>query len=390
LHSHLDSTSSRRGGRDVVMDVQVIHPPMDESRRKRERPPSNRPKSKRASRRDSRPRYQHSNSKDIIDVEFDLPESPNPNDTYDNGLQIFLMGFLEAGKTAAELALDAAKQRTGFSNEDVDYDSGAYWYDERPRRQRKNGGRYTTRPRADQSRADYGYRRNQYDVQSPEVNTFPTRQRPISRSRIPTSNDGEPKPLYGIEYARDVESEGHFHKRQWKDRLRKKFDAALGLESTMTPTEKESYYESWKRNMGEMDDSHKDRLRRRMKEDTESLEQEEQPAARSTSAMNSERVPQNRRARMRAAKNGVLNEPSPPVTTNITAISPLPKIPSKKKYNSSKLRTEETPFWKERGSIASLLFDNSASSWKKSMQKKNKNTLEVSEMGIIYNLITLS
>jgi hypothetical protein len=172
--------------------------------------------------------------------------------------------------------------------------------------------------------------------------------------------------------------------------LRKKFDAALGLESTMTPTEKESYYESWKRNMGEMDDSHKDRLRRRMKEDTESLEQEEQPAARSTSAMNSERVPQNRRARMRAAKNGVLNEPSPPVTTNITAISPLPKIPSKKKYNSSKLRTKETPFWKERGSIASLLFDNSASSWKKSMQKKNKNTLEVSEMGIIYNLITLS
>lgn len=64
--------------------------------------------------------------KDVIDLDtFDLPDDPiKRNEYYDNGAQIFLMGFLEAGKTAAQLALDSVAEAVNpFSGE-------KRWYDE--------------------------------------------------------------------------------------------------------------------------------------------------------------------------------------------------------------------------------------------------------------------
>ena len=79
----------------------------------------------------------------IIDAVFDLPDSQDESETYQNGLQIFLMGFAEAGKTAVELAVDAAKssiiaplddnRREVISVDDIDYRE----YYEKPRRPRR-------------------------------------------------------------------------------------------------------------------------------------------------------------------------------------------------------------------------------------------------------------
>jgi hypothetical protein len=61
---------------------------------------------------------------DMIDT-FDIPDNERNNKYYDNGMQIFLMGFLEAGKTAAQLALDSVTDAVvkPFSGEER-------WYDE--------------------------------------------------------------------------------------------------------------------------------------------------------------------------------------------------------------------------------------------------------------------
>ena len=377
----------------------------------------------RQSRYRDQPRRSQYIQDNIIDVDFDLPDQSSQDTAYNNGLQIFLMGFMEAGKTAAELAVDAAKNTISapFSddtwyNEElgrdvvdanvVDY-RRRYWDDERGsmsktrmRSDRRSKVRsYSGRSRVDQYQPDgyedgaslaSSFQSQQYHDGSDLIGVTSTQtQKRQPRSRNYTNEVGKPKPVYGIGYVHDnnikndeeteprIYRQLHHHKRRWKDRLRTKFDAALGLEPTAAPTEKESYYDSWKRNMREMNDNHKDRLRRKMKDGSASASTVA-PFQRSFAMDPNNRVPQNRRAKMRAVKAGIMDESSSLQTsTQISAISPGVKTPRTKKYKS-KLHPKEKPFWKERGSIASLLFDNSPSSWRKNMQNKNKRTLEVS------------
>lgn len=75
---------------------------------------------------DYNPTFKRKMGKDVIDLDkFDIPQEPTErNEYYDNGMQIFLMGFLEAGKTAAQLALDSVVEVVDpFSRE-------KRWYDE--------------------------------------------------------------------------------------------------------------------------------------------------------------------------------------------------------------------------------------------------------------------
>lgn len=375
-----------------VVDVEVLpDQPQREFRGSNSR--YKRVRRRNVSKSNNRQRRQRNNLRtntDIIDVEFDLPPTPNDDGNYDNGLQIFVMGFVEAGKTAAELALDAAtgtirapfveSNNNGWNNDEYngrddgdDYDRSREYKRERRRR------RLTTRSiRPDYERAthleqneDSHYRSTDLActdgteqlLARPSAKINSTQTKPIHRSRN-RSHDSD-KPIYGLGYVQNESGtpSQHQHKRQWKDRLRNKFDAALGLDATAASTENVSYYDSWKRNIKAMGDSHKDRLRRNMQDD--------EKVSRASVPVNSTRVPQNRRSRMRAAKSGTKNEStSPPVQLPSNA----PRI---QKYKSN-LRREEKPFWKERGSISSLLFDNNPSSFRKNMQKKSRKSLEVS------------
>ncbi|KAL3803839.1 hypothetical protein HJC23_004001 [Cyclotella cryptica] len=356
----------------------------------------------------------------IIDIgTFDLPEDRTQSNRgqgviYENGLQIFLMGFVEAGKTAAELTLDAARgvmdPWTSSSRGD-----GEWWFDEERGRDvydvkvvehtrerygedEYNGdGRSTRRRRRPRNRSrimmdrDRGYETAHYwkedepefdyqresatsaaeRLEGPlvpiESESTPTRKRPSLQSRKHTDKKGNPKPVYGLYNEDDLKVKSpeeelesrhsHHHKQEWKDRLRRKFDAALGLESSPSTTKQEAYYDSWIKHMERIDDSRKTRLRDKMNDERDSTAEPLQ------SESNPSNVPRNRRARMRAAKNSNLHKRK--------------TRPSYDRVKRSKLRLDEKPFWKERGSIASMLFDNRPASWRKTAQKKRRNTLEV-------------
>ena len=401
--SRVDTNNNRDDTKPQVVDVEVLpdQPSQIDNTEKRRSDYSQykRVRRRNGSKSDNRQRKRirkHKLYTDVIDAEFDLP--PNEDDsTYNNGLQIFVMGFVEAGKTAAELAIDAAAStiRAPFVESNT---NNGWYYDNGGSAKSREYKRETRRRRSTRPRSigrDYNVapileqKQDSYDgsddlaciddrteqlldiVPSAKINSTQTKQRSIPRSRN-RSHDSD-RPIYGLGYVHDESSERtsiqHQYKRQWKDRLRNKFDAALGLDATTRAASKEneSYYDSWKRNMKAMDDSHKDRLRRNMQDDKK--------VSRATVSVNSTRVPQNRRARMRAAKNGIKNEESSCPSVQIAAVLPS-NAPRIQKYKS-KLRPEEKPFWKERGSISSLLFDNNPSLLKKSM-KKNKKSLEVS------------
>ena len=351
-------------------------------------------------------KFNHNRKDNIIDAVFDLPEN-SEDYTYDNGLQIFLMGFIEAGKTVAELTFDNANRTLPFSSEqrydgdldmmDVDMLDYRQLNDRRDMgsksKQRHTKRKDITTSRKQKKRPELKYKNKTSVVpvisekpsRRPQREIEPRTARQTTRSRN-FAEDGYTKPIYGLEYASPVgrgtkqaseqpHRHDNHHKQRWRDRLRRKFDAALGLEQTSAPAEKESYYDSWKRNMRELDDSHKDRLRQKINTIPEVEAAKPQSRMSDTSTDSSVEIPQNRRARMRAAKIKIGNEPSSPSAAQ--SIVPSAKVPWTKTYKS-KLRLKEKPLWKERGSIVSLLFDDASSSLKERVQFKKKRSLEVS------------
>ncbi|KAL9186641.1 hypothetical protein ACHAXT_005879 [Thalassiosira profunda] len=331
--------------------------------------------------------------------EFDLPENQRRDgQIYDNGMQIFLMGFAEAGKTAAELALgsvaDAVNPFAGREDED-----GEWWYDEEtgrrvldadvldfsppprerrrrrqssdrgtaydamPRRRRYNDGAYyqtAVPPPRRRARDPYssptmqGYtgKNGEASVPSDAMPRDGTRQR---RRRV--EREGESRPVYSLyhgERSIDLETQDgsldeqteqyHQRRKQWKERLRHKFDAALGMQapppSSSEPSE--TYYDSWKSQMEEMDDGRKEVLRQQMNDvDETSGAKSGQPKPLQTDGSSVSPYPRNRRARMRASSHSGKQSSTP--------------TPRGQSYN---YRLDEVPFWREGGTIASLLFGN--------------------------------
>ena len=157
-----------------------------------------------------------------------------------------------------------------------------------------------------------------------------------------------------IEEEEDADEEvGRRHERpsRWKERLRRKFDVALGLESPPSSSSSSSmtgtYYDSWMAQMKDVDDGRKEALRRRMNErDDPSTAAVTLPNGKSRRALPSSPIPNrnNRRARMRAKKQ------TPALDGQAS--------PSLKSTDLPKSRLDEVPFWREGGSIASLLFEN--------------------------------
>ncbi|KAL7475649.1 hypothetical protein ACHAW6_001581 [Cyclotella cf. meneghiniana] len=324
------------------------------------------------------------------------------NVMYNNGLQIFIMGFMEAGKTADALAVEAARnivdQWTIGSGDDGErrwdpvtgreiYDANVVEYTRdlnvevayhgdgtRPRRRRKRWQRNPSELRKERDQ-HYGITRQWEEDESElevrgeaalsfeveqwrrpvaatmESDSTPMQKRPTSHSRNQTYHEGKPKPIYGLygktdtrvqqndEENKSETQHAHQHKQQWKDRLR--------LESSSS-TNEQSYYNSWKRCMEgrEEEDSLQMTLRQKMNNDTESTN------APLPSAAHPSTIPQNCRAKMRPPKIGASSN------------------------KTTKLHLDENPFWKERRSAASMLLDNRPASWRKDMQKKRRNTLE--------------
>jgi len=347
------------------------------------------------------------------DDEFSLPD--DKQNTYDNGLQIFLMGFYEAGKTGVQLGLDAVNP---FSSDNED---GEWWYDEEEGRDvldvsildysphnerggesvRVRGSRRNRRRRRKQQRAysatgrrssPRGERRQQYDT-TPRRQTYDVSPRgqaeyddeppPFSAQSVleyekyaeeerqgqasylspPYTNTSEPtatntrrrrsrtynedRPRYGLyhdtydmrqgsernETAREYIDQRKT--RQWKDRVRRKFDAALGLDYQA---------ESWRSNMDELDDRRKEVLRRQMKveNDADTTDNTSEQASDDIKTSTPSLYRNNRRARMRV-KSIVDKKQSPPTRRN--------------NKSSPKSRLDEVPFWREGGTLASLLFD---------------------------------
>jgi len=350
--------------------------------------------------------------------EFSLPD--DKQNTYDNGLQIFLMGFYEAGKTGVQLGLDAINP---FSS---DNENGEWWYDEEegdeeegrdvldvsildysPHNERGGesvrvrGSRRNRRRRRKQQRAysatgrrssPRGERRQQYDT-TPRRQTYDVsprgqaeyddepppfsaqivleyekyaeeeRQGQASYSSPPYTNTSEPtatntrrrrsctynedRPRYGLYHDTSDMRQGSERNetareyidqrktRQWKDRVRRKFDAALGLDYQA---------ESWRSNMDELDDRRKEVLRRQMKveNDADTTDNTSEQASDDIKTSTPSLYRNNRRARMRV-KSIVDKKQSPPTRRN--------------NKSSPKSRLDEVPFWREGGTLASLLFD---------------------------------
>ena len=192
------------------------------------------------------------------------------------------------------------------------------------------------------------------------------------RSRRVVVRDGSvegapPRTIYGLyhretdvstsspkrEEEEDADEEvGRRHERpsRWKERLRRKFDVALGLESPPSSSSSSmagTYYDSWMAQMKDVDDGRKEALRRRMNErDDPSTAAITLPNGKSRRALPSSPIPNrnNRRARMRAKKQ------TPALDGQAS--------PSLKSTDLPKSRLDEVPFWREGGSIASLLFEN--------------------------------
>ena len=336
---------------------------------------------------------------DVIDLDtFDIPDEENKrNEYYDNGAQIFLMGFLEAGKTATQLALGSVAEAVNpFSGE-------KRWYDEENGRDvldvnildySPHYGRRSTRRHSSETGRRRRRRKGQpgrryHDTESMASNITPRRRRSIERQRVSnvkerqkrdlpeqpasfsvardigSSASGDDsgvqltgveqnvqqrnerlrqdstKPIYGL-YNGDIsdqptsnslynateqrqEPQPHhpkhtYPKKIWKKRLRKKFDAALGLQSPSSPSSSESLYDSWKTQVDEVHDSRKEVLRNEMNRKKSS------PTSHSRN---------NRRSRMRAKLN----------TSQVS--------------NTARSYLDEPPFWRrDGGTIASVLFDS--------------------------------
>ncbi|KAL7466370.1 hypothetical protein ACHAXS_006671 [Conticribra weissflogii] len=345
----------------------------------------------------------------IIDLEtFNLSDNPNDDDDrgkpiYENGIQILLMGFYEAGKTATQLAVDAVADsiQIPFSNDREGRGEGKWYYDENLGREifdanildesKEYGGRrrsyvagdgtrfyrepsrpYRRRNGAEYSRTMPRRQRRNYDETDeihykqmvpprPIKERYSRPRRPRSRVRMETNEDGSPKSIYGLYseteddadanatdeiLSSDTQQEHQQNQngkqqpnRHWKDRVRHKFDIALGLD-TPTTSDSESYYDSWKSQMEQMDDWRKEKLRNKLydMESSSDVSAAKMQDAQSTDQKSS---PNNRRARRRARMSSKTTESQPPT-------------PFK---TQSKSRTDDIPFWREGGSLASLLFD---------------------------------
>ena len=388
--------------------------------------------------------YDGMTDNDVIDRDDDFRLGIEQGDedarnlVYDNGLQIFLMGFYEAGKTATRLVTDAVVDavldgtnsatasfvsgRDGWRYDNDDdmgegrqgqrwqsVDANILGYSPRakgersPRRRRRsttdeyynNNG---VRSQGQWSGTEKASRQDEYPpIHRVERRRMPPRSRsslyedPIEESptieeegmsqymlpseiSITGSNDtdierdngegddeaiSDSKRIYGL-YAsqrereeKEVERELH-HKRQWKDRLRRKFDDALGLHPPVpsSVSSQESYYHSRKDQVEGVDDGRKEVLRRRLNEDVSYADHTPSPYL------------NNRRARMRAKSTVVSSPPS------------SRRQLDNKSFQRSRL--EEVPFWREGGTIASLLFDNQQSP--SSRPTRRSRTLEVCDL----------
>ncbi|KAL7553772.1 hypothetical protein ACHAWF_017099 [Thalassiosira exigua] len=329
---------------------------------------------------------------------------------YDDGMQIFLMGFYEAGKTATQLALDKVVDSVNpFVGEDG---SGDWWHDEErgrdvldvdvldfsPRREteqrrRRRRGRRTEPPRETSGqppqsergrrsrsreqrygrnqRPKYGSAYSEYtmhpkgsttdgdQIRRGEESVEDIPKQPMSSLRH-DEKESHHRPNYDLyqQDSREQAESTHRYEKQWKDRLRHKFDAALGLQpppSSSTPTE--TYYGSWKSQMKGMDEDRKEVVRQQMNQSKASTGGDPEQ---------SNAFPKNRRARMRAKS-------------------------SKGPPSSTKSRLDEVPFWRKRGTIASLLFDTAPTSadGPSPMKRKSLEQLILSPFGRDHTVTSL-
>ncbi|KAL7454820.1 hypothetical protein ACHAWC_009575 [Mediolabrus comicus] len=151
-----------------------------------------------------RNRNRNRRDEDMIDT-FDIPDNERNNKYYDNGMQIFLMGFLEAGKTATQLVLDSVTDAVvkPFSGEER-------WYDEERGREvldvnildyspdygRRTQRRYSSdgagrrrRRRSETSRMEHGYHDVDDDIVRVTRNAT-RRRRTVGRRSHASTDDG--------------------------------------------------------------------------------------------------------------------------------------------------------------------------------------------------------
>ncbi len=377
---------------------------------------------------------------DVIDLddEFRLDDEEDPrSQIYDNGLQIFLMGFYEAGKAATRLVTDAvvdavhyggngaSAKRWRYDDDMEEEQEGREWEivdanilnyspqvrghgSQRRRRQNNNDDYYGNgvkrhhgqrgnrgEARQDEYATNHHVERHVLPRRSVVSNKEPLKERwgtleeggipqYMPPSEIPIETDVErrvstdyaisgSKRIYGVYADRALQNQSGseeikaeqelHHKRQWKDRLRRKFDDALGFHSSASSsvTSQESYYESWKKQMESVDDGRKEVLRRQLNEKhlSSSINDSSKPKIETPSTYRN-----NRRARMRA---------------NSSVAKTPPPSSSRRLYNESfqRSRLDEVPCWREGGTIASLLFDNRQPP---TSPKRRSRTLEVSAL----------
>ncbi|EJK59226.1 hypothetical protein THAOC_20580 [Thalassiosira oceanica] len=335
--------------------------------------------------RNSRPK------RDNRDEDFDVDQ----DEKYGNGLEIFANGFLMAGQTAAQLALGAVADTINPSD-------GVWWYDEEnerdifdanvqdftPRKERVNNkargrARSTETRRAERRRQRRQYRtydeyprprrrslNNQYDLKEVdsrgEASSYQSKRGKSDgeyrRKKVDRREERE-VPEYGLLYndARDGNSgidsrseperyseyREHQRRLQWRDRLRRKFDAALGLETQASSSHGEGsspYYDSWRTHVSELDDKHKDRLR------TEKEASMSRTTNNSDPGYNDDQPPNNRRARQRIRRKPASTREQQPASSTADENSFRPSRPPRS-------RLDEVPMWREKGTLASLLFD---------------------------------
>lgn len=167
-----------------------------------------------------------------------------------------------------------------------------------------------------------------------------------------------PKKVYGLYQPNSSidtkvvkqEESHHEHQQQqqqqqqqrWKDRLRHKFDIALGLEA-----------DSLRRQMEGMDDIRKNVLRRQMNKN-EFNNYEQRGLSRSDDDPPLVVEPNNRRARMRNRTRAKTDEQRISSSSMIPLSSKTTTMESI--LSNSRRRLDEVPFWRDGRSIASLLF----------------------------------
>ena len=355
--------------------------------------------------RNSRPKRHYG------DEDFDVDQ----DETYGNGLEIFANGFLMAGQTAAQLAIGVVADTINpGSTRD-----GDWWYDEEnerevfdanvqaftPREDQYNNkargrARSTETRRAERRRQRRQYRtyddyprprrrstNNQYDLtevdSSGEASPYQSKPKKSDgayrRKKVDRREERE-VPEYGLLYndvrdgnsgidsrsRRESYSEYREHERrlQWKDRLRRKFDSALGLETRTSSSDSEgssAYYDSWRTQVSKLDDKHKDRLRT----------QKEASINNSDPGYNNAQPqpPNNRRARQRSASTRE-QEQQQPSSSMVEENSYTPSRPQRS-------RLDEVPMWRKKGTLASLLFDTQPRVDGDRRKRKRMSLLEV-------------